>query len=107
MAQLSAQDEELLELVALKVPWHMVCGDFHERFGSPGALARRLLELRSAGFLTITPNSPGTTRTAEALEEDALDNDCYEDVEFDAEATWSIFITQTGLEAISGRLKAQ
>lgn len=53
---LSEQDQELLELTALKVPWHMVCGDLHHQFDSVQAMAERLTELRDAGFITILPS---------------------------------------------------
>ena len=49
------QDRELLELAVLKVPWYMVCGDFHHRYGSAGALARRLFELSDRGTMSLHP----------------------------------------------------
>ena len=108
MIELSETDEELLELAVLKVPWYMVCGDFHERCGSPGALARRLFELRHAGLLTITPTSPdATTMSAQELESDALANDCHDDVDMDSVSAWDILITQTGFDAIERRLEEQ
>ena len=56
---LSEIDKELLELAVLTVPWYMVCRDFHRRYGSPGALAKRLIELSEAGFVSIQPKRPG------------------------------------------------
>ena len=48
MIRLTRTDIELLELAVLKVPWYMVCGDFHRRYGSSAKLAARLLELQAA-----------------------------------------------------------
>ena len=108
MTELSDDDEELLELVVLEVPWYMVCGDFHERYGTPGRLAERLLELHVAGLLTIRPTDAATTEvTAQQLERDALDHGCFDDVATDWESLWDIKITETGFSRIEKRLKAQ
>ena len=106
MIELSETDEQLLELTVLKVPWYMVCGDFHERCGSPGALSRRLFELHHADLLTITSTSPdATTMSAQELELDALANDCHDDVDMDSVSAWDILITQSGFDGIERRLK--
>lgn len=106
--ELTKLDENLLELAALEVPWYMVCGEFHERYGSPGALARRLFELRDADLLTIRSRMSGELAiTPEALEEDALLNACYEDVENIKEPEWDIVATDSGYELVKHRLAAQ
>ena len=101
-------DEELLELIALQVPWYMVCGEFHQRYGSAGALARRLFELREAGLLEIRSRSgEAVDLTPEAMEADALENDCYEEIESVREPRWDIIATDVGFSSIETRLGKQ
>lgn len=61
-------DREVMELLALRVPWYMVCGEFHGRYGSPGALARRLFELHDAGLVEVRGKADAETSPA-ALED--------------------------------------
>lgn len=103
---LTELDKELLELLALEVPWDMVCGEFHEQYGSPGALARRLFELCHAELATISSRAPGESETSPgALEADALMNACYADLAAQ-EPRWDIVATDDGYERIKVRLKA-
>jgi len=105
---LTELDKALLELLALEVPWSMVCGEFHERYGSPGALARRLFELYHAELLTIrSTGSSGSEMSPGVLEADALKNSCYAGVADTAEPGWSIVATDGGFEKIKDRLKAE
>jgi hypothetical protein len=101
-------DKDLLELTVLEVPWDMVCAEFHERYGSPGNLARRLFELANAGLVTIRrkradlpPPSPY------ALEADALANACFADLELVGESSWVIIATATGFALVENRLAEQ
>ena len=105
---LSEVDRDLLELAVLKVPWYMVCGDFHGRYGSPGALAQRLFALRDAGLLNIWPRSPDELElNPEALEQDALANNCYDDFDSSRESRWEIVATDTGFAAVEDDLREQ
>ena len=106
--ELSPVDEELLELTALEVPWQMVCGEFQRRYGSPGAVARRLFELESIGLLEIKTKFPGDTRvTAELLEADALEHGYYEDLEDELELQCSICTTDDGLARVANRFSKE
>jgi len=105
---LSEIDKDLLELAVLTVPWYMVCGDFHRRYGSPGALAKRLIELREAGLLSIEPKLPGKGKlSAQALENNALENDCYDDFDSSWGPSWEISATDLGFAAIEQGLNEQ
>ena len=105
---LSETDAELLELAALTVPWHLVCGEFHQRYGSPRALAERLFELERTGLLTISRQSPEEPApTPEVLEADALSNECYDGFDPAWEPRWNILVTETGFTRIRGRLEEQ
>ena len=103
--ELSETDKELLELVMLKVPWYMVCGDFHERYGSPGALAERLMALQYEALLEVRSNAPGgEPPDAEHLERDATANDCYRDLEATTDPVWEVVATDKGVAMIADRL---
>ena len=105
---LSEYDKQLLELAALKVPWYMVCGEFHERYGSPGDLARRLFELRDAQLLVIRAKHGGdASPTPAMLERDALDNDNYDELDSATEPLWDIVATNQGFDLIKDRLDEQ
>ena len=105
---LSEVDKELLELTVLKVPWYMVCGDFHRRYGSAGALARRLFELSDAGLLSIREKMPGDDEpSAEALESDAIENDNYDDFDSSRGSRWEITATDLGFAAVEEDLGKQ
>ncbi len=105
---LSEIDKELLELAALKVPWYMVCGDFHRRYGSAGGLAKRLFELSDAGLVSIQEKTPGDVLASpEALEIDALENNCYEDFDSSRGARWEIIATDRGFAAVEEDLGKQ
>ena len=103
--ELTETDRELLELVTLQVPWYVVCGDFHRRFGSPGALARRIMELEYGGLLEVRETTPGAGKpSAEALERDALEHGCYDDLTDTWEPMWEIMATDEGFAMIEDRL---
>jgi hypothetical protein len=105
--QLTEHDLGLLELAAVQVPWQMVCGEFHERFGSPGALALRLFEMRDAGLLIIRTAGAESRIAADVLEADALANGCYEDFGWSGEPRWELVATEQGYEQVRDRLAAQ
>lgn len=106
--ELTDTDCEVLELLTLSVPWYMVCGEFHEAYGGPEPLARRLLELAHAELVTVTnTNSPGALVTAEELAADALEQDCYESVEETREPRWDLMATDAGFALIEQRLNRQ
>lgn len=101
-------DKDLLELAVLTVPWYMVCGDFHRRYGSPGALAKRLLELSDAGLVNIRQKLPGQEElSVEALEDDAIENNCYDDFDSSWGSRWEISATDRGFAAIEQGLSEQ
>ena len=105
---LSEIDKELLELAVLKVPWYMVCGDFHRRYGSAGALAKRLFELSDAGFVSIQEKTPGDDETSpEALKTDAINNNCYDDFDSSRGSRWEIIATDRGFAAVQEDLGKQ
>lgn len=105
---LSEIDRELLELAVLKVPWYMVCGDFHHRYGSAGALARRLFELSDAGLITIREKTPGSAPLSPAtLERDAIRNNCYDDFDSSRGSSWEIIATDRGFAAVEDDLGKQ
>ena len=105
---LSEVDKDLLELTVLKVPWYMVCGDFHRRYGSAGVLARRLFELSDAGLLSIEKKTPADDEPSpEALESDAVENDNYDDFDSSRGARWEIISTDRGFAAVEEDLGEQ
>ena len=105
---LSEHDKALLELTALKVPWEMVCADFHERYGTPGVLAHRLFELQEQGLVTIlSTGADDELPTPEALEADAIANQCYQDLNLLQPPRWEFLITETGFVRIEDDLKEQ
>ena len=108
LPDLNEIDRELLELAVLKVPWYMVCGDFHHRYGSAGALARRLFELSDAGLVNIRENPPGDdVPSPEALETDAIANNCYDDFDSSRGSRWEIMATDRGFAAVEEDLGKQ
>ena len=102
---LTELDKELLDLLALEVPWPMVCFDFHARFGSVAALARRLCELEQAGLVVLESSTPGESRiSAAALEADASRNANYDGFTHLKEHPWAMAVTESGFDAIAARL---
>ena len=101
-------DKELLELLALQVPWYMVCGEFHERYGSAARLAQRIVELQHAEILEIrSKDRSAPPVSAQDLERDALENDCYDDLEATREPQWTLVATEKGFRLIEDRLREQ
>ena len=106
--QLDENDEQILELGALQAPWYMICGEFHRRFGGPGALARRLHELQHLGVLEVRCSAPhGETPDAGRLEADALAHDCYDELDATHDPQWEIVTTDKGMLAIRARLEPE
>ena len=106
--ELSEQDQELLELTALKVPWHMVCGDLHHQFDSVQAMAERLTELRDAGFITILPSGEDAEEVSTSgLIAQASANDNYEEFDSNHDSSWDFMTSETGFAAVKKRLSAQ
>lgn len=105
--EISEVDGELLELLALQSAWYMVCGEFYEAYGSPGALASRLFELRAAGLIEIHARAANAELSAAALEADAINNDCYRDLSATNEPRWDLVATDAGFQMIKGRLSEQ
>jgi len=104
---LEPRDEELLELAALQAPWFMVCGEFHARYGSAGALARRLLELERAGLLEVRAGRGEVAPDAAMLETDATAHDCYRDLETTRDPRWTIVASDRGMALIAHRLERE
>jgi len=105
---LTELDKKLLELLALEAPWDIVCAEFHEWYGSPGALALRLFELYHADLVTIRSTASGESEMSpSALETHALRNSCYADPADITEQGWSIVATDAGFQTIKDRLKAE
>lgn len=104
--ELTEADLDLLELAAVQVPWYMVCGEFHERYGSVRALVHRLFQLRDAGLLEIRPKARIPVTPA-ALEADATRHACYDDLDASGEPLWEILATDTGYGLVDARLGEQ
>ena len=105
---LTELDKELLESLALELPWEIVCDEFQQRYGSPGALARRLCELQHVELLTIRSRASGELETsAGALETDAVANSCYADITGTSKLGWDIAATDNGFEVVKERLRPE
>ena len=88
-----------------KVPWYMVFGDFHHCYGSARVLARRLFELSDAGLVSIREKTPGDDLPSpEALETDALANNCYDDFDSSPGAQWETMATDRGFAGVEEAL---
>jgi hypothetical protein len=106
--ELTSNDLELMDLLTLQVPWYMVCGEFHEIYGGPEPLARRLVELSRAELLVIRDTSDAHALvTSEVLANDALANNCYENIEKTREPRWDMMATDAGFALIEERLGRQ
>lgn len=103
--ELTELDRELLEVLTLEIPWYMVCGEFHTRYGGAEALIARLLQLQRAGLLRLRNiDSPQAAITAEMLLDDARRNDCYQDIEDTREPHWDLVATDRGFALVAHRL---
>ena len=106
--QVSDVDLELLEVLTLQVPWYMICGEFADRYGGPGPLARRLFELAHADLIRIRDTArPDHAITAADLEADAIANDCYEDLDDTREPLWDMMATDKGYALVKQRFDVQ
>jgi hypothetical protein len=106
--ELNDADKQILELAALQVPWYMICGDFHRTYGGPGALARRLYELQDGKLLEVRSSAPhAETPSVEHLEADALEFNCYEDLDATHDPQWEIVTTDKGMSEIGDRLEPE
>ena len=105
MTKLSENDLQVLELVALEVPWFIVCSEFHHKYGSAEALALRLYELRHLELLEIESSELGGDVTLQALVSDAIANGCYEDCDFPSRSGWVIVATAQGFEHVQSRFR--
>ena len=104
----SELDLELLEVLTLQVAWYMICGEFANRYGGPGPLATRLTELRDGGLVSIrNMDNPARKITAAELEADAIDNNCYEDLEETRDPLWDMVATDSGYALVAARLGRQ
>jgi hypothetical protein len=103
--ELAESDEQILELAALQAPWYMICGEFHERYGGPGGLARRLYELQGWGLVEVRSSAPHSEPpNVQQLEADALEHDCYAELDATLDPKWEVLTTDKGMHAISARL---
>ena len=106
--ELSEYDEQILELGALQAPWYMICGEFHHRFGGPGALAQRLYELQDVELVEVRSSAPhGAAPNARRLEADALAHGCYDELDATHDPKWEVVTTDKGMEAIRARLEPE
>ncbi|MEM7407246.1 MAG: hypothetical protein AAF458_18240 [Pseudomonadota bacterium] len=106
--QINEIDLELLEVLTLQVPWYMICGEFADRYGGPGPLARRLLELQAAEYIRIRDTGrPDHQITVAELEADALANNCYEDLDDTREPQWDMMATEQGYALVKQRFEIQ
>ena len=104
----STVDLELLEVLTLQVPWYMICGEFAARYGSPGQLATRLIQMRDAKLITLRDKlRPNHLISAAELEADAVANDCYADLEETREPRWDMMATDAGYALVEGRFDRQ
>jgi hypothetical protein len=105
---LSELDKRLMELLTLQVPWYMVCGEFHEEYGGPQALAARLAEMEHEELIVIRDTQTrGVPVSADVLANDALANDCYESLEETREPRWDVVATDAGFKLVEDRLGRQ
>lgn len=106
--EMSEVDLELLEVLTLQVPWYMICGEFAERYGGPGLLAARLMEMQHAELIVIRDvRREQHVITAADLEADALANNCYADLEDTREPHWDMMATDAGYALVQQRFAAQ
>ena len=106
--ELSRIDKDLLQLVAIEVPWPMVCGEFHGSYGSVDELVRRLFELLGGGLVQIASvedeeSSPGPA----SLRNEAKAHGNFEDINLLAESPWRIVATSKGYALIETEVDEQ
>ncbi len=109
--ELNRTDKELLQLVAIEVPWPMVCGEFHTLYDSVDELVRRLFQLRDEGVVRISTVEDGTDGESfpdpAALRNEALVHGNFEDIELLVESVWRIVATAAGFALIKADLDEQ
>jgi hypothetical protein len=108
MTELSSIDKELLQLVAIEVPWAMVCGEFHGRYDSVDELIVHLFQLQNEGLIEISNNSdPDMFANPEVLRNEALAHGNFEDIETLEASAWRIAATSAGYDRIKSELDKQ
>ena len=108
MLELSRIDKDLLQLVAIEVPWPMVCGEFYERYNSVDELVRRLFQLRDEGLLQISNNEDLESFPNPAmLRSEASVHGNFEDIESLVASVWRIVATSAGYDLIKAELDEQ
>ena len=101
-------DGELLELLALESPWFTVRDEFESRYGSTGALARRLMELQHEELLVIRPKAGGQgVPSVAVLEADAALDAGIHPVDAIGAARWTVVATERGFAAVEDRLNEE
>ena len=72
-------DKDILEYTANEEPWHVVCGEFHERFKKPEELVTCLIQLRDLGLIRIERQDNKDAKVDRSdLIEDAIANEWHE-----------------------------
>jgi hypothetical protein len=105
MQDVSKVDLELLEVLTLQVPWYMICGEFATRYGGPEQLAERLITLRNAKLIKLRDTVRAEHQiTAAELVADAIDNNCYAELEETREPQWDMMATDAGYALVEARL---
>jgi len=106
--ELSGTDKDLLQLLAIEVPWSMVCGEFHGQFATVEALVKRLFELRDAGLVQIISEADEDAfAEAAALCAEAAVYDNFEDVSMLSSSNWRLAATAQGYALIEADLDEQ
>ncbi len=105
---LNRSDKDMLQLLAIEVSWPMVCGEFHESYGSVEALVKRLFEFKDQGLVQITSSDDKQLLAVPAaLCSEAENHGNYNDIELMAESGWSIAATNKGYALIKTELDEQ
>ncbi len=103
--KLTELDKELLVFVALEVPWEFVCAEFHQQYGSPELLARRLFDLCGAELTSLRAAVASDYPVSlQALAADAKANACYERLDVTRVPRWYLVTTDEGFERVKDRL---
>ena len=86
----------------------MVCGEFQEAYGGPAKLAQRLKDLEQRELISIRdPANRDRLVSANELADDALANNCYEDLTDTRDSRWDMVATDAGFTLIEERVGKQ